>query len=129
VTGGAVTAVPPAEHQGLVLDLSSPEYVVQLTELEGRLHVLDGLLDVSSRFHQVNEAIQFAPDRETVLQTLQQEPFSYTYRQAEAILDMPMSWQTAAEVENLREERGRLTSRRFTLRENVTEVLAFHWFG
>jgi DNA gyrase/topoisomerase IV subunit A len=124
-----MTVLPPAEQSGLVLDLSSPEYIAQLTELEGRLHILGGLLDASSRFRQVNEAIQFAQDRETALETLQQEPFGYSRQQAEAILNMPMGWQSAAEVEHLREERDRLTSRRSTLRESATEVLAFHWFG
>jgi DNA gyrase/topoisomerase IV subunit A len=124
-----MTVLPPAEQPGLVLDLSSPEYVIQLTELEGRLQILGGLLDASSRFRQVNEAIQFAPDRETALQALQDEPFGYSHQQAEAILNMPMGWQSAAEIEQLREERDRLTSRRLTLRESATEVLAFHWFG
>ena len=43
---------------------------------------------------------------------LQREPFGYSYPQAEAILDMPMGWQSADEVEHLRAERDRLTSRR-----------------
>jgi DNA gyrase/topoisomerase IV subunit A len=124
-----MTALPGAGQPGSVLDLTSPEYVVELTQLEGRLHVLGGLLDVSSRFHQVNETIQFAEDRESALQALQQEPFGYSYQQADAILSMPMSWQSAAEVAHLREERDRLASRRLSLRENATEVLAFHWFG
>jgi hypothetical protein len=127
--GGAMPGLPGAEEPKRILDLGSPEYVVELTELEGRLHVLGGLLDVSSRFSQVNQAIQLAHDRESALQALQHEPFGYTYEQAEAILDMPMSWQNAEDVEHLREERDRLTSRRFSLRENATEVLAFHWFG
>jgi DNA gyrase/topoisomerase IV subunit A len=111
------------------LDLTSPEYVIELTELEGRLHVLGGLLDVSSRFREVNETIQFAQDRESALKALQNQPFGYSHDQAEAILNMPMAWQSAAEVDHLREEQERLTSRRLSLREHATEVLAFHWFG
>lgn len=111
------------------LTLRSPEYVTELTELESRLHILGGLLDASSRFDQVNQAIQFAHDRGAALQALEGQPFAYSARQAEAILDMPMSWQSAENVEHLREERDRLTSRRFRLRENATEALAFHWFG
>ena len=123
-------ALPWAEDPtGAVLDLSSPEYVIELTELEGRLHVLGGLLDVSSRLPQLNETIQFARDRESALEALQREPFVYSFQQAEAILNMPMGWQSMAEVEHLREERERLTSRRISLQENVTEELAFHWFG
>jgi DNA gyrase/topoisomerase IV subunit A len=121
--------LPGGDEPGHMLDLSSPGYVIELTELEGRLHVLGGLLDASSRFHQVNEAIQYAEDRESALQALQKDPFGYSYQQAEAILSMPMGWQSTAEVEQLREERDRLTTRRFSLRENATEELAFHWFG
>jgi DNA gyrase/topoisomerase IV subunit A len=119
----------PEERASAVLDLTSPEFVIELTELEGRLHVLGGLLDVSSRFPQVNETIQYAPDRDSALEALQREPFGYSYDQAEAILGMPMGWQSAAEVEHLREERDHLTSRRLSLQEHVTEELAFHWFG
>jgi DNA gyrase/topoisomerase IV subunit A len=122
--------VPRAEETtGAVVDLSSPEYVIELTELEGRLQVLGGLLDASSRFHEVNEAIQFAQDRESALEALEHQPFGYSHDQADAILNMPMGWQSAAEVEHLREERERLASRRMSLREHATEVLAFHWFG
>jgi DNA gyrase/topoisomerase IV subunit A len=114
---------------GAVVDLTSPEYVIELTELEGRLQVLGGLLDASSRFPEVNEAIQFAQDRESALEALQHQPFGYSHDQAEAILNMPMGWQSAAEVDQLRDEQERLSSRRLSLREHATEVLAFHWFG
>jgi DNA gyrase/topoisomerase IV subunit A len=125
-----MAALPGAEDDTAgILDLSSPEYVIELTELEGRLHVLGGLLDVSSRLPQLNETIQFAQNRESALEALQREPFAYSHQQAEAILNMPMGWQSMGEVEHLREERDRLASRRITLRENVTEELAFHWFG
>ena len=117
------------EPAGVVLDLSSPSMASELSELDGRLHVLGGLLDVSSRFDQVNETIQYAKDRNDALTALQHEPFGYSHEQAEAILDMPMGWQSADEVAHLREERDRLTSRRTNLRDHVTEVFAFHWFG
>jgi hypothetical protein len=32
-------------------------------------------------------------------------------------------------VDQLRDEQERLSSRRLSLREHATEVLAFHWFG
>lgn len=125
-----MAGAPGAEETtGAVVDLTSPEYVIELTELEGRLQVLGGLLDASSRFQEVNEAIQFAHDRESALEALQHLPFGYSHDQAEAILNMPMGWQSAAEVENLRDEQERLMSRRLSLRENATEALAFHWFG
>jgi DNA gyrase/topoisomerase IV subunit A len=125
-----MAALPGAEDPtGALLDLSSPEYVIELTELEGRLHVLRGLIDVSARLHELNETIQFAQDRESALEALQREPFAYSYPHADAILSMPMGWQSVGEVEHLREERDRLASRRISLREHATEELAFHWFG
>jgi DNA gyrase/topoisomerase IV subunit A len=117
------------EPAGTILDLSSPSLVNEITELDGRLHVLNGLLDASSRFYQVNETIQSSRDRNSALAALQQEPFGYTQEQAEALLEMPMGWQIVAELEQLRLERDSLASRRASLREHVTEVLAFHWFG
>jgi DNA gyrase/topoisomerase IV subunit A len=119
----------PEDPTSVVLDLSSPSLASELTELDGRLHVLSGLLDVSSRFDQVNQAIQVSPDRNSALMALQQEPFGYSHPQADAILDMPMGGQSADEVGHLRAERDRLISRRASLRDHVTEVLAFHWFG
>jgi hypothetical protein len=128
--GGVVAAFSaPEEPSGTILDLSSPSLVTEMTELDGRLHVLNGLLDASSRFYQVNETIQCSRDRSSALAALQQEPFGYTHQQAEALLEMPMGWQSAEELKHLREERDRLASRRASLSEHVSEVLAFHWFG
>lgn len=128
--GGVVSAFPaPEEPAGAILDLSSPSLVNEMTELDGRLHILNGLLDASSRFDQINEAIQGSKDMSGALTTLQQEPFGYSPEQAEALLEMPMGWQSAEELERLREERDRLSERRSNLREHVSEVLAFHWFG
>lgn len=128
--GGAVAAFSaPEEPAGTILDLSSPSLVNEMTELDGRLHVLNGLLDALSRIYQVNETIQCSKDRSSALTALQQEPFGYTHQQAESLLEMPMGWQSAEELERLREERDRLATRRASLREHVTEVLAFHWFG
>ena len=77
----------PEEPAGAILDLSSPSLVNEMTELDGRLHILNGLLDASSRFDQVNEAIQGSKDMSGALTTLQQEPFGYSPEQAEALLD------------------------------------------
>jgi DNA gyrase/topoisomerase IV subunit A len=117
------------EPAGTILDLSSPGLVNEMTELDERLHVLNGLLDASSRFYEVNETIQCSKDKSAALAALEQDPFGYTHEQAEALLEMPMGWQSVAELEQLRQERDRLASRRASLREHVTEVLAFHWFG
>lgn len=119
----------PDEALGAVLDLTSPGLSSELVELDGRLHVLDGLLDALSRLDQVNKVIQFSNDRHSARLALQQEPFGYSSHEAAAILDMPMSWQTGEQVEHLRQERERLAARRASLREHVTEMLALHWFG
>ena len=91
--------------------------------------MLNGLLDALSRLGAINQVIQFSQDRNSALFALQQEPFGYSNQEAEAILDMPMSWQTGEQADHMREERDHLTERRASLRQHVAEVLALHWFG
>jgi DNA gyrase subunit A len=123
------TFYPTDEALGAVLDLNSPGLSIELAELEGRLQVLTGLLDALSRLNEVNQVIQFSGERNTALVALQQEPFCYSNREAEAVLDMPMSWQTGEHANHLRQERDHLTERRASLRQHVAEGLALHWFG
>lgn len=117
------------EDASAILDLTTPQLSSELTELEQRLHVLRGLLDAHSRLGELNRAVQFAPSRHAARMALQNEPFGYSRDQAEAILDMPVSWQAADEAERLRAEHDMVAARRASLREHVTEVLALHWFG
>ena len=97
--------------------------------MDSRLHVLSGLLDAVSRLDDVNRTIQLAGDKGTATVCLQQDPFRYSRRQAEAILDMPMSWQSSDAVDRLRQERDLLATRRARLRDHIAEVLSHHWFG
>jgi len=112
-----------------VVDLTSPELSNEIADLEERLHIVLGLLDALARMNEVNKIVQFSSDRHTALLSLQQEPLCYSRHQAEAVLDMPVSWQASDEAERLRTERDQLLARRASLREQVTEVLALHWFG
>jgi DNA gyrase subunit A len=123
------TFYPTDEALGAVLDLTSPGLSSELAQLERRLQVLNGLLDALSRLDQINQLIQFSQDRNSALVALQQEPFGYSNQEAEAILDMPMSWQTGEQADHMREERDHLAERRASLRQHVAEVLALHWFG
>ena len=117
------------DQGGAVLDLTAPGLSSELVELENRLHVLRGLLDAASRLDDVNHTIQLAGDKNTAVVCLQQEPFGYSRSQAEALLDMPMSWQTDDAADRLRQERDLLATRRARLRDHISEVLALHWFG
>ena len=117
------------EELDAVLDLTSPELSRELSELEGRLRVLNGSLDALSRLDEVNQVIQLSHDRASALVALQEEPFGYSSEEAEAILDMPMSWQSGEHAEDMRKERELLTARRASLRDHVAEELAHHWFG
>jgi DNA gyrase/topoisomerase IV subunit A len=114
---------------GAPLDLTTPAISSELTVLEERLHVVQGLLDALARLHEVNKIVQFSRDRDAALAALQQEPFRYSRAQADAVLDMPVSWQTSDEAERLRSERNQLTARQASLHEHVTEALSLHWFG
>ena len=117
------------EPIGTVLDLTSPALASELAELEERLRTVNGLLDALGRLDEVNKSIQFCSDRPAALGALLHEPFGYSRRQAEASLDMPVSWQTADQVAHLRSERDDLVDRQAGLRQRVTEVLSLHWFG
>jgi DNA gyrase/topoisomerase IV subunit A len=119
----------PDDPGAAVLDLTAPGLSSELAQMESRLHVLRGLLDAVSRLDDVNQTIHLAGDRSTAAVCLQQEPFGYSRKQAEAILDMPMSWQTSDAADRLRQERDLLATRRARLRDHIAEVLALHWFG
>jgi DNA gyrase/topoisomerase IV subunit A len=112
-----------------VLDLTSGGTSRELTEVEGRLNVVSGLLDALSRIDEVNKVIQFTPDRRSALAALKEEPFGYSHEQAEAVLGMPMSWQCAKTRERLEEERDGLIARRSCMREKIGDTLSLHWFG
>ena len=60
----------PEEPAGAILGLSSPSLVNEMTGLDGRLHILNGLLDASSRLDQVNENIQGSKDMTAALRGL-----------------------------------------------------------
>jgi len=125
-----MTSFRYAEDPGVaVLDLTAPGLASELSQLEARLHVLRGLLDAVSRLGEINQSIQLASDRRDAVVSLQQEPFGYSRKQAEAILDMPMSWQSADQADRLRHERDSLATRGGRLREHIAEMLALHWFG
>jgi DNA gyrase/topoisomerase IV subunit A len=117
------------EQAGATLDLTSPAQSSELSELEARLRVLSGLLDASERLDELNKVIRYSNDRPGALSALQHEPFGYSRDQAEAVLDMPMSWQTLGELARLRAEHDLLAQRRAAIRQQVAEVVAHHWFG
>jgi DNA gyrase/topoisomerase IV subunit A len=119
----------PDDPGSAVLDLTTTGLSSELAELEGRLHVIRGRLDAVSRLNEVNQAIQLAADRWAATVSLQQEPFGYSLKQAEAILEMPMSWQCLDQAERLSQERDCLAAQAARVREHIAEVLALHWFG
>ena len=119
----------PDDQGSAVLDLTAPGLSSELAQVDSRLHVLSGLLDAVSRLDEVNHTIQLAGDKGTATVCLRQEPFRYSLRQAEAILDMPMSWQCSDAADRLRQERDLLATRRARLRDHIAEVLTHHWFG
>lgn len=117
------------ERTSSVVDLRNPALTREIANLERRIHVLQGLLDAASRLNELNQAVQLASDRQQALMTLGSEPFCYTSQQAQAILNRPVSWQSAAEIDKLRTERSRVTARRDALRDQASAELALHWFG
>ena len=117
------------EPTGVVLDLVTPALSNEITKLDERLHVVQGLLDALARLHEVNKSIQFSRDRASASIALQHEPFNYSRSQVEALLAMPMSWQTSDQADHLRTERDQLVARKANLQKHATEPLSLHWFG
>lgn len=117
------------EHPGAAFDLTTAQLSDELADLERRLHVLRAQLDALSRIDEVNQTVQFSINRDAALEALLHEPFHYSPDQAASVLDLPLSSQNVEEVQRLRQELERLSARRLTTRERVSEVLALHWFG
>lgn len=124
-----MAALSFADDPGAVLDLTTPQLSSELAELERRMHLLEGLIDAHSHLEEVNNAVQCSSDGKAALLALRQEPFGYTQQQAQAVLEMPVSWQSRDEGRRLQAERDHLAARRASLRQHVTEVLSLHWFG
>ena len=123
-------AMPGAAQEATsVLDLTSPTLATELRELEARIQVLDALLDALERQGQVQRTVHLSNDRHSALKALQDPPYYYTQPQAEAVLEMPVVWQCAGEVDRIRRERNALVARRADLRDNAFDTFAFHWFG
>lgn len=123
-------AVPGTVHLGAhAVDLTSSRSSRELTELERRLHVIEGLLDALRRIDQVNQAIQSAYTRHAAIAALQQEPFRYTREQAKAVLEMPLGSQCPEAIDELRRERDRLVARRAPQPDLTAELLPASWFG
>jgi topoisomerase-4 subunit A len=101
----------------------------ELCRVEVRLHVVDGLLDALNRLDQVDSTVRLAKDRRAALRALQSEPYCYTQRQAEAVLDMPVVLQCTDQVARLNRERDELVTRRTHLMDESFEALDLHWFG
>lgn len=112
-----------------MVDLTKAQLSEEPAQVEARLHVLRGQLDALSRVDDLNQVIQVSMSREAAVEALRHEPFHYSEEQAAAILDMPMSSQSMEAAQLMRQECERLSARRATMREQVTEVLALHWFG
>jgi len=124
---GAASAPVPVPIS--IVDLTSPDLSRELAKIDERIHVLNGLLDALSRSTEVNGAVLISVDRSSALRALQAPPFSYTQKQARAVLEMPVGWQCIEQVETLRKERDQLASQRSSMANRVSEALALHWFG
>ncbi|GEM_PF-1783702 len=112
-----------------VVDLTSPNLADELVKVDERIQVLDGLLDALGRVAQLNRTLQLCSSRHAAMQALRAAPFLYTQQQAEAVLDMPVSWQCTEHVDKLRKEREELTARRNNIEGRISEVHSLHWFG
>src|SRR3954454_2352404 len=97
-------------------DVVVPRAKYELSELERRVHVLEGLLIAQANLDDVIALIRASRDRATARAQLV-ERFELTGVQAEAILQLRLSQLTALEVDELRKEHADKLERIGELRE------------
>ncbi|MBW4468524.1 MAG: DNA gyrase subunit A [Pegethrix bostrychoides GSE-TBD4-15B] len=86
------------------------QYRHELEKTEARAHVLEGLLLALDELDAMIAILRRSPDGATARLALQDE-FSFSERQASAILSMPLSRLTGLERQKLQEEFAELTAR------------------
>ncbi len=86
------------------------QYQHELEKTEARAHVLEGLLLALDELDAIIAILRRSPDGGTAKLALQEE-FSFSERQASAILSMPLSRLTGLERQKLQEEFAELTAR------------------
>ena len=86
------------------------QYGHELEKTESRAHILEGLLLALDELDEIIAILRRSPDGGTAKLTLQDE-FSFSERQASAILSMPLSRLTGLERQKLQDEFAELTAR------------------
>jgi DNA gyrase/topoisomerase IV subunit A len=112
-----------------LLELKAPELSAELADVEGRLELVRALVDALGRLGELNRVIQSSATAQGAREALRRPPFGYSDAQASAVLALPMSCQNPAEVEHIRQDMEHLLARRASLREQLSEGMALHWFG
>ncbi|MGG6294579.1 DNA gyrase subunit A [Leptolyngbya sp. AN02str] len=101
------------------------QYRHELGKAESRRHVLEGLLEALANLDDVIDILRHAADGTTAKRQFQ-EQFSFSDRQSDAILSMPLRRLTGLEQQSLQTEFDDLTARMQelnTLLENRKELL------
>ena len=101
------------------------QYSHELEKTENRAHILEGLLLALDELDEIIAVLRRSPDGGTARLALQAE-FSFSERQASAILSMPLSRLTGLERQKLQEEFAELTARMVELHrllDNRKELL------
>lgn len=78
--------------------------------LAARKDIVDGLMLAIDRIDEINAAVRSAPDRRAALALLTRPPFPFNEVQAQHILDMTVSRQTADARMTLGQESARLAA-------------------
>ena len=76
-----------------------------------RLQILDGILDALARMDEIDIAVRRSQNRQEARKALLAEPFRYSESVATHILDLSVSRQTIAGIEELKRERSEAAAR------------------
>ncbi len=76
-----------------------------------RLQILDGVLNALARMDEINLAVRKSKNRQEARKALLAEPFRYSETVATHILDLSVSRQTIAGIEELKRERSEAAAR------------------
>jgi DNA gyrase subunit A len=96
------------------------QYRHELERVEGRIHILEGLLSALEHLDGVIDILRHAPDGSTAKLTMQTQ-FGFSDRQSDAILSMPLRRLTGLERQNLQNEFQELSQRRDELQRLLSD--------
>jgi DNA gyrase subunit A len=96
------------------------KFNAELDKNNRRLHILDGLIGITSKIDQVIKLIREADNREIAIQNLIANEFVSSQEQAEAVLKITLGNLTKLDTNSMSDEHDRLTKRNVWLTDKLS---------